>query len=105
MRLGRPAGPPRPWLGVNLQEFDGRLVVRRVAPEGPADTAGIRRGDRLTAIDGALVHGIADLYRALWGRGEAGVIVKLTVNRQGEEREIGVRTIDRYQYLKLNTTY
>jgi hypothetical protein len=27
------------------------------------------------------------------------------VNRQGEQQEIGVKTIDRYRYLKLGTTY
>lgn len=45
------------------------------------------------------------LYRALRGRGEAGITVELTVNRQGEQHEIGVKTIDRYRYLKLGTTY
>jgi hypothetical protein len=41
----------------------------------------------------------------LWGRGDAGIKVKLTVMRQGEERRIEVKTIDRYRYLKLDTTY
>ena len=103
--LGRPSSTPRPWLGANLQDFDGKLVVRRVAPEGPADTAGVRHGDRVTAIDGSPVHDLAEVYRALWGRGDAGITVKLTVSRQGEERQIEVKTIDRYRYLKLDTTY
>jgi S1-C subfamily serine protease len=102
--LGRPSSA-RPWLGANLQEMDGELVVRRVAPEGPAAAAGIRHGDRVVAIDGSAVHDLADFYRALWGRGEAGIKVELTVNRQGELREIRVKTIDRYRYLKLGTTY
>jgi S1-C subfamily serine protease len=103
--LGHPSSTPRPWLGANLQDFDGKLVVRRVAPEGPADTAGVRHGDRVTAIDGSSVHDLAEFYRALWGRGDAGVTIKLTVTRQGEERQIEVKTIDRYRYLKLDTTY
>ena len=103
--LGRPSSTPRPWLGANLQDFDGKLVVRRVAPEGPADTAGVQHGDRVTAIDGSPVHDLAEVYRALWGRGDAGITVKLTVSRQGEERQIEVKTIDRYRYLKLDTTY
>ena len=102
--LGRPSSA-RPWLGANLQEIDGELVVRRVAPEGPAAGAGIRHGDRVVAIDGSTVRNLADFYRALWGRGEAGITVELTVNRQGEQHEIGVKTIDRYRYLKLGTTY
>jgi|SRR5271169_1772972 len=102
--LGRPSSV-RPWLGANLQEIDGELVVRRVAPEGPAAGAGIQHGDRVVAIDGSDVRDLADFYRALWGRGEAGITVELTVNRQGEQHEIGVKTIDRYRYLKLGTTY
>jgi len=103
--LGRPSAPPRPWLGVNLRELDGKLVVGRVASDGPSDKAGVRHGDQVTAIDGARVHELADFYRTLWRRGDAGVTVRLGVTRHGEEREIEVETIDRYRYLKLNTTY
>ena len=102
--LGRPASS-RPWLGASLQDLDGELVVRRVAPEGPAETAGLRHGDRVVAIDGSAVHDLAEFYRMLWGRGAAGITVKLTVQRDGEQHEIGVKTIDRYRYLKLGTTY
>src|SRR5271157_4896834 len=52
MALGRPSTPPRPWLGVNLRELDGKLVVGRLASEGPSDTAGIWHGDRVTASTG-----------------------------------------------------
>ena len=79
--------------------------MRRVAPEGPAAGAGIQHGDRLVAIEGSQVGDLADFYRALWGRGAAGITVELTVNRQGEQHEIGVKTIDRYRYLKLGATY
>jgi S1-C subfamily serine protease len=80
-------------------------VVRRVAPEGPAAAAGIQHGDGIVAIDGSEVRNLAEFYRALWSRGVAGITVELTVNRQGEQQEIGVKTIDRYRYLKLGTTY
>jgi S1-C subfamily serine protease len=85
--------------------LDGKLVVGRVASDGPSDKAGVRHGDQVTAIDGARVHDLADFYRALWRRGDAGVTVRLGVVRQGEEHEIEVETIDRYRYLKLDTTY
>jgi S1-C subfamily serine protease len=105
LALGRPAAPARPWLGINLRELNGKLVVSRVAPDGPGDKAGIRHGDRVTAVDGTLVHELADFYRTLWQRGNAGVAVRLGVSRQGEEQEIEVKTINRYRYLKLDTTY
>jgi S1-C subfamily serine protease len=105
LALGRPSAPPRPWLGVNLRALDGGLVVGRVASDGPSDKAGIRHGDQVTAIDGVPVHELADFYRRLWRRGDAGVTVQLGVTRQGERHEIEVKTIDRYRYLKLDTTY
>jgi S1-C subfamily serine protease len=105
LALGRPSTPPRPWLGVNLEERDGALVVRRVASEGPGDSAGIRRGDRITAIEDAPVHELAEFYRTLWARGVAGITVRLSLLRQGEQREVTIKTIDRYRYLKLETTY
>jgi len=51
------------------------------------------------------VHDLADFYRTLWRRGEAGITVRLSLARQGEERNVEVRTIDRYRYLRLETTY
>jgi S1-C subfamily serine protease len=105
LALGRPSAPPRPWLGVNLREFDGKLVVGRVASDGPSDKAGVRHGDQVTTIDGARVRELADFYSTLWRRGDAGVTVRLGVTRQGGEREIEIETIDRYRYLKLDTTY
>ena len=105
LALGRPSTPPRPWLGINLRELDGKLVVGRVASDGPGEAAGIRHGDRVTAIEGTPAHDLADFYRTLWRLGDAGIAVKLNVIRQGREQEFEVRTIDRYRYLKLDTTY
>ena len=105
LTLGRPSAQPRPWLGINLRELDGELVVGRVAPDGPSDRAGVHHGDRVTTIDGVAVHELADFYRTLWRHGAAGVTVSLGVTRQGEERQIEVKTIDRYRYFKLDTTY
>src|SRR5262249_12775932 len=103
--FGRPASAARPWLGANLQDVDGALVVRRVAPDGPAEAAGLRHGDQVPAIGRSPVCDLADLYRKLGERGEAGVMVELTVARRGEKRDVAVKTTDRYRYLKLNTTY
>ena len=44
---------------------------------------------------------VADLRR----NQQAGIAVKLSLARQGEERDVEVRTIDRYRYLRLETTY
>jgi serine protease Do len=106
LSAGRPAGPPRPWLGINAQEVNGRLVVTRVSPEGPAEKAGIVRGDVVRTIAGRPINELPELWRRVWAQGPAGSEVTLGVSHGGAEpHEVKVRTIDRYKYLKLDTTY
>jgi S1-C subfamily serine protease len=103
---GRPATPARPWLGVNAQEVGGRIVVSRVSPDSPADKAGITRGDTVRTIGGRPVNELAELWRRLWASGSAGAEVKLGISHGGAEpRDVTVKTIDRYKYLKLDTTF
>ncbi|WP_125263251.1 S41 family peptidase [Streptomyces alboflavus] len=60
------------YTGVGLwarREADGRIEVSRVQRGGPADRAGIREGDKLTAIDGKDVTGrpVTDVVSLLRG--------------------------------------
>ena len=77
IKSGRRVGPARPWLGVAADEVQGRLVVVRVSPEGPADVAGIQQGDIILAVGGEGVRSQADFYRKLWARGAAGSEIPL----------------------------
>ena len=72
-------------LGVVVRHTDGDFLVEEVTPHAPAEQAGVRVGDRLRAVDGKAVDGLAldDLTALL--RGEAGSAVKLTVEREGKE--------------------
>src|SRR6185312_2150574 len=45
VKRGSVAKPPRPWLGAFSAEYNGEVVVMSVADDGPADKAGLRRGD------------------------------------------------------------
>src|SRR6185312_1325583 len=65
LSTGRPGTPPRPWLGINAQEIDGRIVVTRVSAEGPAQRAGVARGSIVAAVAGERVDDLAGLYRKL----------------------------------------
>src|SRR3954462_7565492 len=69
---GRVAGPGRPWLGINAEEVRGRLLVGRITPGGPADKAGMARGDIIVAVNGEQPKSLAEFYRKVWAQGPAG---------------------------------
>jgi serine protease DegQ len=102
---GRRSGPPRPWLGLSLEEHRGRVFVTRVTPDGPAARAGIQADDLILGVGGAPVDSLIGFYRKLWGLGDAGVVVPLDLLQGIETREMSVRSGDRYRFLKLNPTY
>jgi len=102
---GRPAGPGRPWLGVNADEMRGRLIVSRVTPGGPADTAGIERGDVIVGVNGQMPKGLVDFYRKVWAVGGAGTVVGLDVLQSREVRRIDIKSINRLDHLKLKSTF
>ena len=102
---GRVSGSGRPWLGVTTNEIAGRLLVARVAPGGPAEKAGILRGDVIAGVNGEPAKSLADMYRKVWALGAAGAVVPLDVSRGGAERRIEVPSIDRLDHLKLKSTF
>ncbi len=102
---GRRTGPPRPWLGLSTEEVQGRLFVVRVAPEGPADRAGIRPNDIVTGLDGNPLENQADFYRKLWAKGPAGTAVKLQVLQGNLLKEISVTSMNREEYLRVKQAY
>ncbi|HEX5078022.1 MAG TPA: S1C family serine protease [Geminicoccaceae bacterium] len=102
---GRRAEPGRPWLGLTLEEHRGRVFVTKVSPDGPGEAAGLRPNDMILGVGGVQVESLGDLYRKLWGRGDAGVEVPLDVLRGIEVRPVVVESGDRYRYLRLNPTY
>jgi S1-C subfamily serine protease len=102
---GRVSGPGRPWLGVNAEELHGRLFVGRVTPGGPAEKAGIRRGDLIVGVDGAQPTSLADFYRKVWAVGGAGASVPLDVLQDSQVRRIDVKSMNRLDHLKLKSTF
>lgn len=98
---GRSLEAPRPWLGVNVEEAHERVFVIQVTPKGPAEEAGLKPGDMILTVDGKAVNGLADFYRRVWALGNAGVDVPLSVLQGIRIRDIKVRSIDRYQFLRL----
>jgi serine protease Do len=95
---GRLSAPPRPWLGLYTVEHLGQLVVGGISDGGPADRAGLKRGDILQALDGEVLDDVAGFYRKLWSSGPAGTAVTLRMERDNDSFEVTVRTGDRATY-------
>ena len=102
---GRVPGPGRPWLGLNAEELRGRLFVSRVTPGGPADKAGVKRGDVIVGVKGEPPKNLADFYRKVWAQGDAGVNVPLEVLQDSAVRRVEIKSINRLDHLKLKSSF
>lgn len=97
---GRPAYPPRPWLGVLARDGDQQVRLVGVTPGSPANRAELRAGDLILAVADQPVFDLADFYTALWAVGPAGVAIRLRVQREEDVFEVEVRSADRAKLLK-----
>jgi len=102
---GRVSGPAKPWLGINAQEVGGQLFVGRVAPDSPAEKAGVKRGDVVVGIGGETISTLPDFYRKLWSLGTAGVTVPLDLTQRGESRRLDIPSANRLDHLRLKSTF
>jgi serine protease Do len=102
---GRTSGPGRPWLGLNTEELRGRLFVSRVTPGGPADKAGVKRGDVIVGVKGEPPKNLADFYRKVWAQGNAGVSVPLEVLQDSAVRRLDIKSVNRLDHLKLKSSF
>jgi serine protease Do len=102
---GRPSGPGRPWLGMNADDTHGRLMVGRVTPGGPADKAGIKRGDVIISVNGEATTSLPDFYRKVWSKGGAGAVIGLDVRNNNTMQHFDIQSINRLDHLKLKSTF
>jgi predicted metalloprotease with PDZ domain len=82
----------RRYLGVQLVELNPGLAIKTVVPDGPADRADLRPGDRLMAVNGrsTLQATIRDFKEILGDAKETGRL-NVIVQRHGLLRRIDVR--------------
>jgi len=70
-------------IGLEVRASDGQIVVASVVEGGPAEEAGIRRGDLLISLDGNQVYGMRLKDVAVLMRGRAGSTVQVKLMRSG----------------------
>ncbi|HEY8617558.1 Do family serine endopeptidase [Phenylobacterium sp.] len=92
----------RPWFGARLQSVDAEIartvglprptgaLVADVWPGGPADRAGVRQGDVVTAVNGQPVLEAATLNYAV-GNSRPGDPLRLTVRRGERDLQLNLR--------------
>jgi len=94
----------RPWIGVSLVELSPDaaqalgahtsetkgVLIAGVQPEGPAQAAGLRRGDVVTEANGSSVAGPEDVRRAV-KKLEPGATLTLAGRRNGEAQTWKIR--------------
>jgi S1-C subfamily serine protease len=100
LQTGRSPHPPHPWLGMSTQDPEGKLVVSKITPGGPAQRAGVQVGDMVLGVGALRVHGLAELFRAVWRLGAAGGDVPLTLARAGDVIQVTVKSADRTDFLR-----
>jgi len=96
---GRRGANAQPWLGITTESVRGNLMVVRVAPNGPADSAGVSAGDIVLGVGDERVADQAEFYRKVWKVGPAGTTIPLRVLKDGDVRSLPVKSIDRADFL------
>jgi S1-C subfamily serine protease len=94
-----PPGERRAWLGFYPQASDDGIAVTGVVPGGPAESAGLKRGDLLVSVDGQAVLGLRQLYEAIWTSGP-GQLIGMQVLRDEAIQVVQVLAGDRYEFFK-----
>ncbi len=83
-----------PYLGVSLTDANGGAGVASVASGSPADRAGLRRGDVVTAIAGKRVTSSEDAVAAIDAH-KPGDKLAVTLRRNGQGQDVSVTLAER----------
>jgi membrane-associated protease RseP (regulator of RpoE activity) len=77
----------QPWLGAQVKKTSDGLTVTAVIADSPAEKAGLKRGDIVTAVDGTQVSDMQALQNAIKGK-KVGDSITLSITRDGNSQDI-----------------
>jgi carboxyl-terminal processing protease len=78
-------------VGLTVVERPRGLLVAGVFEDSPAQRAGIRAGDLITAVDGRSIAGKSSTVSTALIKGKPGTYVRLATRRRGQARRLRVR--------------
>ena len=82
------------WLGMELSETNGSLIVRQISAGGPAAQAGMRKGDAVLAAGEQQLHTMLDWTRTVLAA-PLGKAFPLRINRGGVEVRLAPKPMAR----------
>ncbi len=74
-------------IGATLEKKGEDILIVAPIKGAPAEAAGLRAGDVITAVDGESIEGMAVEEAVQLIRGEKGTVVTLTIQRGGQEAD------------------
>jgi serine protease DegQ len=80
---------PRGFLGLELEESKGDVLVKSVVKDSPAAKAGLKAGDRLDHARNRSVESMEDVLNAVGGLGEGDKLF-LRIKRDGEKKDLTI---------------
>lgn len=72
-------------IGVNIYSNSGKIEIFNIIPSTPADFAGLKQGDIITAVDGKEINGMNISEVAALVRGPENSVVELSILRDGKK--------------------
>jgi S1-C subfamily serine protease len=99
LESGEPRRPRRAWVGFFPQLFEDGILISGVVPGGPAERAGVARGDLVLSLEGRVVASLRDLYRELWRR-SPGESVSVQVLRDQAIHSVSITAADRSEFFR-----
>ena len=85
----------RGWLGIGARPVEAGLLIDFIAPNGPAQRAGLLVGDILVSVDGTDTARFEALRAAL--NGKVGEKIELALLRRGEPKTVSVTIEEKAQ--------
>jgi len=103
---GRRKPPVPPWLGVYTDEAQGRVYITNVRAGGPAEQAGLKKGDIIIGVGGKRIGNMVEFFRKVRLQGSAGSQIHLDVLPIASEnlsiKQISVKSLDHNDWLEMN---